>query len=343
MVSLWSAEAEGQDRGEDSSHDHRRIRVFVCFVCALPAPYQCQRCATARYCGFEHQRADWHRHQRECSPPCILRMDQGAVTDRRLAPGDVVLSEPPLVCAPLNDAASGPASICLACFAPLDIECAGDAVFCACGFVFCRDAECIQRRHHSHGGGEAHRVECALLQPYTQRLSEGAWRTEDVWVIRALALRASDRPCWSRLLRLDHSGVFPSARLPSSPPASSSQVALAELLREEATEALRTTGLRPDELEETLAELYSVHRNNRIDFQHWSCVFATVSNVAYGRTPNVVVDIRQELRQSDGVHKGIVAEVSVVAILVAGDALIRSRAEGLEVMPDIDPDHGGVP
>lgn len=265
----------------------------TCAVCESPAPFRCQRCGCEYYCGPEHQRIHWGTHKRVCrleSGPGPIADKQGSIATKCFAANEVICDQEPLVCAPANHDGLGPATICLACLAPLSVECAGDAVFCVCGFVFCRDRDCIQNRFHSHGGGKAHEDECALLQIYTHPLSESAWCTEDVWVLRALALRIKDSWHWTRLMQLACTQDAAQNVLLTKALDASAKMALTL----ESGPAKVLTQLKfhnNNNLQTALLRLYSVYFMRHIDTRFHSCVFAIHPEM--GPTPNVLIHVRQ--------------------------------------------------
>ena len=88
--------------------------------CSAPAPLTCGGCQKASYCSKEHQRKDWARHRRQCSPFKIVSspgVGRHLVATRDISPGEVILTEVPITCGPKQYTAP----VCLGChkFVPL--------------------------------------------------------------------------------------------------------------------------------------------------------------------------------------------------------------------------------
>lgn len=75
----------------------------VCPICDQIATLKCSGCKRQFYCNKEHQRQDWPRHRSACQAWEIREnseLGRHLLASRDLNPGDVVLSESPLVWGP---------------------------------------------------------------------------------------------------------------------------------------------------------------------------------------------------------------------------------------------------
>ena len=122
--------------------------MSTCFLCGCPAPLSCPSCPLTS-CSPGH--LSLHRPASSClpfSPSSIPGVGRTLVASRALQPGDLVLSEQPVVVGATQQARP----LCLCCLLPADLPC-----LCpTCGFPFC-SAQCLDR------GGEQHAAECAVL------------------------------------------------------------------------------------------------------------------------------------------------------------------------------------
>ncbi|XP_060523200.1 uncharacterized protein LOC132700097 [Cylas formicarius] len=74
-----------------------------CAECGEPAALKCSACKLASYCGKEHQKSHWKDHRAVCRPfEIVVDPDIGRclVATRDLKPGDLILTENPLVFGP---------------------------------------------------------------------------------------------------------------------------------------------------------------------------------------------------------------------------------------------------
>ena len=90
---------------------------FICAQCGCAANQRCTGCHVTFYCSREHQKLHWKVHKSQCcaykvcSSPDIGRF---LVATRDLKPGEMIISETPLVMGP--QAVTIP--VCLACYKP---------------------------------------------------------------------------------------------------------------------------------------------------------------------------------------------------------------------------------
>ena len=93
------------------------IDQFICAQCGCAANQRCTGCHVTFYCSREHQKLHWKVHKSQCcaykvcSSPDIGRY---LVATRDLKPGEMIISETPLVIGP--QAVTIP--VCLACYKP---------------------------------------------------------------------------------------------------------------------------------------------------------------------------------------------------------------------------------
>lgn len=74
-----------------------------CFVCEKESKSRCSGCVQVFYCSTEHQRKDWKTHKPKCSPMRVAHSDKLGryyVATRNIKPGEIVLTELPLVIGP---------------------------------------------------------------------------------------------------------------------------------------------------------------------------------------------------------------------------------------------------
>jgi len=126
----------------------------VCPVCGKNATLKCGNCKREFYCGRSHQSEDWPRHRSACSAWKVDHdpdLGRHLLATRDLAPGDVIISETPLVWGPSIHANQ---RLCVGCgrrCGEIDVRCG------RCCWPACKpDCEGLfdKRRHE---------LECALL------------------------------------------------------------------------------------------------------------------------------------------------------------------------------------
>ncbi|EZA57559.1 Protein msta, isoform B [Ooceraea biroi] len=161
----------------------------VCPVCGKNATLKCGNCKREFYCGKSHQSRDWPRHKSTC---CAWRIDRDPdlgrhlLAIRDLAPGDVVLSEPPLVWGPSIHTTNQ--RLCVGC----GKRCDDFNVRCGkCCWPVCKsNCEGLSDKRR-------HELECALLA--RARIIP---RCEVLLVIRMLILWRTKSKRWTSLANL---------------------------------------------------------------------------------------------------------------------------------------------
>ncbi|XP_011863155.1 PREDICTED: protein msta, isoform B-like isoform X2 [Vollenhovia emeryi] len=163
-------------------------RYGVCPVCGTNATLKCGSCRREFYCDKSHQSQDWPRHKSTCGGWEIGRgpaLGRHLLATRDLAPGDVILSETPLVWGPSTHASQ---RVCVGCGG-------------RCDDVGARCGRCCWPVCRPDCGGlsdkKRHQLECALLA--RARIIP---RCEVLLVIRMLILWRTKSRRWTSLAKL---------------------------------------------------------------------------------------------------------------------------------------------
>jgi len=185
---------EGQLDGE--LREDGDVEQFVCAQCGGAANQRCTGCHITFYCSREHQKLHWKKHKSSC---CAYKVCSSAelgrylVATRDLKPGELVISETPLIIGP--QAVTIP--VCLACYKPSD----GRFSCTKCGWPMC-NATCAK--------SPVHESECALTAnrgtPLT--MPSSCWNKpypiyEVVTILRCLHLKQTSGPKWKKLKELE--------------------------------------------------------------------------------------------------------------------------------------------
>lgn len=127
----------------------------VCPVCGKDATLKCGNCRRVFYCDKSHQSRDWPRHRSMCCAWEIRhdpRLGRHLLATRDLTPGDVILSEAPLVWGPSIHTPNQ--RLCVGCggqCGEIDVRCGN------CRWPVCRpDCEGLTDK-------KRHGPECVLL------------------------------------------------------------------------------------------------------------------------------------------------------------------------------------
>ncbi|XP_024886938.1 protein msta-like [Temnothorax curvispinosus] len=165
-------------------------RYGACPVCGENATLKCGSCKREFYCDKSHQSQDWPRHKSTCGGWEIGRdpaLGRHLLATRDLTPGDVILSEVPLVWGPSTHANQ---RVCVGCGKrcdDVDARCGG------CCWPVCRP-DC---------GGlsdkKRHQLECAFLAH-----ARIVPRCEVLLVIRILILWRMKSRRWTSLAKLQN-------------------------------------------------------------------------------------------------------------------------------------------
>jgi len=169
---------------------------FVCAQCGGAANQRCTGCHITFYCSRDHQKQHWKKHKssccayKVCSSPSLGRY---LVATRDLKPGEMVISETPLVIGP--QAVTIP--ICLACYKPATSKYACTQ----CGWPMC-NANCSK--------SEVHQAECTLtasrgtpLQMPANCFNKPYPIYEVVTILRCLYLKQVSGAKWKKLKELE--------------------------------------------------------------------------------------------------------------------------------------------
>ncbi|KAK9885451.1 hypothetical protein WA026_010947 [Henosepilachna vigintioctopunctata] len=130
----------------------------VCAECQEPADLNCSGCRMVSYCGKEHQKKHWKQHKSLCRP-FIIEQDEAIgkclIATRDLNPGDLILTEHPIVSGPTPHMVEEGPVPCPGCYRLIVGE---ESPRCPnCDFPVC-DTRCPglqDMEHHGH--------ECMIL------------------------------------------------------------------------------------------------------------------------------------------------------------------------------------
>ncbi|KAG5318785.1 MSTAA protein, partial [Pseudoatta argentina] len=166
------------------------LKYGICSVCGKNATLKCGSCRREFYCDKSHQSQDWPRHRSTCSGWEIGRdsvLGRHLLATRDLAPGDVILTETPLVWGPSTHTNQ---RVCVGCSErcnDIDARCS------ECCWPVCRsDCEGLSDK-------KRHQLECALLARV--RIIP---RCEVLLIIRLLILWRMKSRRWTSLANLQN-------------------------------------------------------------------------------------------------------------------------------------------
>lgn len=169
---------------------------FVCAHCGGPANQRCTGCHITFYCSRDHQKQNWKRHKSACCAYKVCESNELGrylVATRDLKPGEMVISETPLVLGPR--AVTIP--LCLACYKPAD----GKFSCPKCGWPMCNPG-CAK--------SQVHEPECVLtasrgspLQMPSNCYNKPHPIYEVVTILRCLYLKQASLPKWKKLRELE--------------------------------------------------------------------------------------------------------------------------------------------
>ncbi|KAJ4433467.1 hypothetical protein ANN_15770 [Periplaneta americana] len=172
----------------------------TCDVCSAPAAHKCSACKQAAYCSKEHQKQDWKKHKDVCRPFEIRsspELGKYLVASRDLSPGDVIVSEAPLVVGPKLHSEQ---AMCLGCHVPTrydsDYRCP-KCLWPCCGPSCPADPK-------------LHAAECSILRLQTRRNLEaaagkdvGIYHYDAVTPLRCLLLQRRNPRKWQQILEME--------------------------------------------------------------------------------------------------------------------------------------------
>eukprot|EP00092_Neocalanus_flemingeri_P038962 GFUD01042416.1.p1 GENE.GFUD01042416.1~~GFUD01042416.1.p1 ORF type:complete len:551 (+),score=82.13 GFUD01042416.1:176-1828(+) len=169
---------------------------FVCAQCGGAANQRCTGCHITFYCSRDHQKQHWKKHKSSCCAYKVCsspELGRYLVATRDLKPGEMVISETPLVIGP--QAVTIP--ICLACYKPANSKFACGK----CGWPMC-NANCAK--------SAVHEAECSLtaargspLQMPANCFNKPYPIYEVVAILRCLHLKQSSDAKWKKLKELE--------------------------------------------------------------------------------------------------------------------------------------------
>lgn len=183
-------------KGVDASMIGDGGEQFVCAQCGGAANQRCTGCHITFYCSREHQKLHWKKHKSSC---CAYKVctspDLGRylVATRDLKPGEMVISETPLVLGP--QAVTIP--LCLACYKPAD----GKFSCPKCGWPMC-NATCAKSvNHEGECGITAARGTPMQMPSHVYHKPYPIY--EVVTILRCLSLKQSAPAKWKKLRELE--------------------------------------------------------------------------------------------------------------------------------------------
>lgn len=173
----------------------------VCEECKKPADLKCSGCRLVAYCSKEHQKQHWKQHKSLCRPIEVKRFqDKGRclIASRDIKPGDLILTELPLVVGPRpHMVEEGPVpcpGCCRLILAKSAPRCEG------CDWPVCHPA-CDGLRdpaRHSH--------ECLILGLRSHKALDGLheyYRQDTLLALRCLMLQRKGIKKWLQLLEME--------------------------------------------------------------------------------------------------------------------------------------------
>ncbi|KAJ8680306.1 hypothetical protein QAD02_016093, partial [Eretmocerus hayati] len=182
-------EGNNLESSSTSSKSGLALGEGKCEVCGDPATTRCASCRLVFYCGRAHQKEHWPNHKKSCRSYEVdssYRLGRHLLANRDLQPGDIVLSEPPIVWGPTLHL-DGQQTVCVGCgIKDARARCP------QCAWPVC-SANCKLLKAEE----SLHAAECALLQK-----SKLFPRCEYLLILRVLLLRRKHPKRWSILEKL---------------------------------------------------------------------------------------------------------------------------------------------
>ncbi|GLV39505.1 SET and MYND domain containing arthropod-specific member 5 [Carabus blaptoides fortunei] len=175
--------------------------IHTCAECKQPAELKCSACKLVWYCSKEHQKQHWKQHKNLCKSYEIGQspeLGRFMIASRDLTPGDLIVTESPLVFGPRPyPIEEGPVP-CIGCsrLCPPDTS-----VRCQnCGWQVC-DPACIGIRNPL-----AHGQECPVLclrKPQPCDNVHDYYRHDALLALRCLLLQRHGVKKWNQLFEME--------------------------------------------------------------------------------------------------------------------------------------------
>jgi len=169
---------------------------FICAQCGCAANQRCTGCHVTFYCSRDHQKLHWKVHKSQCCAYKVCsspELGRFLVATRDLKPGEMIISETPLVIGP--QATTVP--VCLACYKPATSKYACGK----CGWPMC-NSSCAK--------AAVHEPECGLtaargspLQMPASCYNKPYPIYEVVTILRCLSLKQTSDSKWKKLRELE--------------------------------------------------------------------------------------------------------------------------------------------
>lgn len=169
-------------------------KAVNCAECKKSATIVCGGCWQVGFCARDHQLTGWVKHRPKCRPwrvQATPELGRFMVATRDVAPGELLLSDPPLLMGPkmLTE------PVCLGCYRPAN----GDYRCGECGFPLC-GAECE--------GTDDHQAECKAVKESgipvkVSIFGEINSMYECITPVRILTLRDETPSVWNKIMTLE--------------------------------------------------------------------------------------------------------------------------------------------
>ncbi|KAL1497645.1 hypothetical protein ABEB36_008568 [Hypothenemus hampei] len=173
----------------------------TCAECGQPADLKCSACKLVAYCGKEHQKKHWKEHKSFCRPFEVVENSQKGkclVATRDLQPGDLILTEYPLIYGPRPHVVEEGPVPCPGCCRLIIPE---EAARCeGCDFPIC-NPECPGLKDM-----ELHGHECKILGLRDIRAINGLhdfYRQDTLLALRCLLLQNRHPKKFAQLLEME--------------------------------------------------------------------------------------------------------------------------------------------
>jgi len=170
---------------------------FMCAYCQVQANQRCTGCHETFYCSREHQKLHWKKHKNHCCAfkACTSNLEMGRyiIATRDLKPGELILTESPIVIGP--QAVTPP--VCLACYKPVN----GSYICSRCGWPMCNEACSTSPNHKPE-------CEMTLARGHPMKIDIGNAAKpfplyETVAIMRCLSLKITSPEKYKALLALE--------------------------------------------------------------------------------------------------------------------------------------------
>lgn len=171
-----------------------------CDVCSAPAAHKCSACKQVAYCSKGHQKEDWKKHKNVCRPFEVRsspELGKYLIASRDLSPGDVIISEHPLIVGPKLHSEQ---PICVGCHVPTRFD--SEYRCPKCLWPFCGPS--------CPGDPRVHGPECVILRLQAKKNLEAAagrdvsiYHYDAITPLRILALQRRNPRKWEQIMEME--------------------------------------------------------------------------------------------------------------------------------------------